>query len=276
MLILPLLPINSSLPSTEQRIRAINECEKILITHFEFLTQSIDAEIKDAIHYTLFKVKDRFAMSSAFLIAEELEIPSTQIMPALCALEMLRCSLGTVALPYGKTTIIKAEPQYIDPQLSQEAVLCLLSMASNLILSADLNPEIIEQERIEIAKLFNFTLSPLRIFSDFHSRVKKNQQRYETLNELSKLANPIWEAVGFLFDTIKENNQPVFKNFMSQFGLYIALINAHFKKEPTSRMMDTIKTLESNIIEEAQNLKISKNVLDLISPLAKQFKAHLQ
>ncbi len=281
MVLWPLLPLNSSFPASKKRLKKLDECEKALSEFHNRLTVDMDSELKDAIHYTLFRLKDRFSMSTAILIAEDLKIPSTQILPVFSALEMLRCALGTVTQNFTKTRE-KNEPQYIDPHLSQQAVVCLISMAATLALNPEINNEFTETERLNIAQLFSTTLSPLKIFTDFNQRNKRSNTRIETLEQILKFPNPIWQSLGYVFDIVlasrtqDHDERSPYALFFNEVGAYSQLIEGHLKKEPSARMLDIIKTLETRLLDQSKELEIEKAMSEVINPLSKLFQSQYQ
>ena len=253
-----MLSLSSHFPFSKVRTKAAAEFDQELRNTFETLTQNSDAQLKDSIHYLLFRHKDRFCMSSAWLIAKDLGIKTQHLSPALCALEFIRIAVGTAV---ASTTAADNSNNYMDKSMTQQAILSLCGMAQELIYNRMSNPEVRDQERQALSQIFGMSLAPLHIFSS----VKRDR------------ACPIFEATGMLFDvaivssgTKVPATKDSFRKFFKKLGLLVELAD---EERPE---IDLIKTVESEIFEEASIFGIKNSVFEIIEPLTELFEDQLQ
>src|SRR4051794_16700786 len=81
------------LPSSPSRAQALIELEPVLLEVFQTATIHMNHEVRDAMHYVLFSAKDRFCASTAWLLAPRFGVTTARLTRAICAIEILRCSL---------------------------------------------------------------------------------------------------------------------------------------------------------------------------------------
>lgn len=256
-----MLSIQTAFPLNQRRQKSLYEFDKSLRESFDFITKNSDPVLRDNIHFHLFKVKDRFSSSCAWIVAQDASIPQNKIAPVLSALEMVRCAFGAAE------SIDKD-----DSQMKLESVLCLISMATSLVFDSQLNPELSEVERASITKLFTTTLSPIQIFS------KQDEKEFHQLDSF-------FDATGFVFDLFSKDGKK-YRDFFNRLGQYSILIqdfaqNTSFDYTNIHHLswtqaMEKIKTLESELKTDGKKLDIEKTVDQLISPLSDLFNIKLQ
>ncbi len=290
-----MLPISCHFPFTPARQRALQESDRELREAFELLTSGADPGLKDAVHYSLFRVKDRFCMSAAWLISQELGIPSTQVGPALCALEMVRCAIGTPHVTRPTRASAGLSQNFIDPRLTLEAAVCLIAMASDLVLSRKHNPEMTDSERALLAGLLGSTLSPLQTYSKIHAEAR-SRRRQEGFS--SATCCPFFEAAGIILDTAAASRAPEtggenrMREFFRKLGLLSCLTAELRPKEtgneelvtladssqdlPWPQVMDLVKTLEAEILEDSVKFGIRSATVEAVTPLTSLFETQLQ
>ena len=81
------------LPSSPSRAQALSEFEPRLLSEFEARTAGVARATRDAMHYALFRVEDRFCVTAAWLAAPRLGVSTARLAPLACAIEALRCGL---------------------------------------------------------------------------------------------------------------------------------------------------------------------------------------
>ncbi len=256
-----MLSIQTSFPLNTKRQKALYEFDKSLREYFDLLTKDSDPILRDNIHFHLFKVKDRFCATSAWIIAQDLNISLKTLAPIISALEMVRCA-------FGATEVIEKD----DNQMRLESVLSLISMATSLILDQSINSDLNDQQRAAITKLFTSTLSPIQIFS------KQDEKEFHQIDSF-------FDATGFTFDLVSNKNLNL-RDFFNRIGQYSILIQ-DFAQESSfdytnihhlswTQAMEKIKSLENDLFVNAKKLSIETTIHNLISPLSDLFKAKLQ
>lgn len=280
---------------TPARQRALQKSDHELREAFDLLTAGADPGLKDAIHYSLFRIKDRFCMSAAWLVSQELGIPSTRISPALCALEMIRCALGTQYAMRPMRGSAALSQNFIDPRLTLEAAICLLAMASDLVLSHEHNPEMTDSERAQLAGLWGSTLSPLQAYSKIHAKAHARGRHGDFF---STNGCPVFEAAGIILDTAAASRAPGteapnrMRDFFRKLGI-LSCLTAELRPEetgneelsalagssqdlPWTQVMDRVKTLEAELLDDSAKFGIRSSAVEIVTSLASLFETQLQ
>ncbi|MBI2606264.1 MAG: hypothetical protein HYW49_09315 [Deltaproteobacteria bacterium] len=290
-----MLPVSCHFPFTPARQRALQESDRELRAAFELLTSGTDSGLRDAVHYSLFRIKDRFCMSAAWLVSQELGIASTQIGPALCALEMVRCAIGTPHVTRPTRGSVGLSRNFIDPRLTLEAAVCLIAMASDLVLSRKHNPEMTDSERARLAGLLGSTLSPLQAYSKIHAetRLKGRREGFSAATDC-----PFFETAGIILDTAAASRAPEacagerMRGFFRKLGR-LSCLTAEFRPEETGnedlaaltdssqdlpwhQVMDLVKTLEAEILDDSAKFGIRASTIEIVTPLTSLFETQIQ
>lgn len=229
------------LPASPSRSQALVEFEPILLRVFEDLTATVNCEVKDAMHYALFSVEDRFCATAAWLLAPRLGIETSRLSTVLCAAETIRCSL-----------LFKARAKNaFEPTLAEAASYGLIPLGFEIVAAS--KQKMSTAEQIEVMRILARAASPA------HLREK---------------VSPVFRAVGeilALFATTKEKAE-ILPEWFSKLGLF-----AHSVDEFTSNSdLELIKTVETELLEDARELRIQGAAHEIIEPLADTLKVRLQ
>jgi hypothetical protein len=259
--------IGSSYPFTPKRKQALADSEEMLRDYFYELTESSDPELKDAIHYLLFRLKDRLSLTLSWIIAQEIRLPLNQTAPLFASLEMTRCALGIFSLNQ-KDNSTKI---FIERYLIEQASLCLIGLASKLLTQ---NTEL----KFSALEIFSNTISPLKIFSNEHKSMKdKTLYEFRDFNDKTlkniqeNLVCPFYEASGIIFSQITKDQN--FTEIFKKIGLLVWCID---ELEPDIMVLPILKNIETEILDLGSKIGIKNLLKQEIKPLLSIFNSQIQ
>lgn len=269
------------LPPSPSRSQALVEFEPLLLRNFEDLTSSVNREVRDAMHYALFSVDDRFCVSAAWLVAPRLGIETARIAQTLCAIETLRCSL-----------LFKARSNNaFEPLLAEAASYGLIPLAFEMVSASS---GIKATEQVALTRVLSRAASPEHVLSALHREGLALKHRYRTRDEIVEISRekvtPAFRATGealALFAASSERAQAL-PEWFQKLGLFAHWIEEyhsdHKERRPfslkallsPSESMELIKGVETELLHQARDLRLQVAAHEIIEPLAESLKAQLQ
>lgn len=278
------------LPSSPSRAQALIEIEPLLQNTFQQLLKSTNAEVRDAMHYALFNVADRFCVSAAWLVAPRLGVSTARFAPVACALETLRCSLDFKLRPS------EAYHRFVEPAIAEAAAYGLIPLAFEMLLTSPTDALSLT-ERAELGAILARAASPVHVLSALHreERVARQGHRHSLSPQELRLLQqekitPAFEAAGEALRLLARKPKLELGAWFKRLGLFEQWVG-EFTAPPSVEIrsplalrevmsppeaMDQIKSLESELLGRAKDLGIRDAAHDIIEPLAETLKAQLQ
>lgn len=284
------------LPASPSRAQALNEFEPILLRNFQHKTTGVNPEVRDAMHYALFSVGDRFCTSAGWLIAPRLGVSVDRFSSAACAIETLRCSLAFKTRP---TTQRTEREKFVEPALAEAASYGLIPLAFEMVLSNEDNA-LPPAERGPAAAILARAASPVHMLSALHREstilrdsIRPTISRQELYDLSMEKVAPAFHAVGEMLTFLASGNgrAPVgLAPWFRKLGLFAHWVDELCSPATSQRVstlalgrvmtlpeaMDLIKTVEAELFESARTLDIQGAAHEIIEPVAEILKTQLQ
>lgn len=272
-------------PSSPSRSQALVEFEPVLLKTFQGLTQNVNREVRDAMHYALFSVKDRFCASSAWLIAPRLDIAASKLERPIAAIETIRCAL------LFKTKNHKA----LEPALTEAAAYGLIPLAFEMLVTpatSSLN----DAEQTAAVRILAQAASPVHVLSAIHKESHVLREGIRSKNELldliSEKVTPAFNATGEILRLFAEPSESLNRlpQWFQKLGLFAHMLD-EFVSPPTAssqnvislrhymtvpETLDVIKSLETELLDSARAMELQGAAHEIIEPLADLLKTRLQ
>lgn len=275
-------------PASPGRNQALIEFEPVLLEVFGQLTKRVDNEVRDAMHYALFSVKDRLCVSTAWLIAPRIGVSVERFRTAACALETLRCSLE-----FKLRGADDHRTKFVEPPIAEAAAYGLIPLAFEMLLHGE--DRVSLTEKTELAQVLAAAASPVHSLSALHKEAKilregarHSLSRDELYSLHQEKVAPVFKATGQALGALARNHAAakLLGPWFERLGLF-----SHWVDEFTSRSqqglsltkvvsqpeaMDLIKSLETELLERARDMGLRDVAHDVIEPIAETLKTQLQ